>query len=236
MIHSRATVLLCFSPSRQCVVRTYISPIGYNSTSVTRPVLSRGLDTGDEVVLLRPAGETDENRAREAIGDVERLLTEIEPAVSLETERVPHDDISEAVFACSDVICAAEGDRIVNLGGGARDVLIPLATASIAHVSLIETALFFSDIDGAVREWELPRLTAPVPSAGEQTLIAIGRHDHISIPDLTDATGQSKSTVTRHVNQLERDSVVETWKDGRTKYARLSFTGQMLLRERGARR
>lgn len=211
-------------------MRTYISPIGYNSTSVTRPVLSRGLDTGDEVVLLRPAGETDENRAQEAIGDVERMLTEIEPDVSLVTERVPPDEFPEAVFACSNVIRTADGNRIVNLGGGARDILLPLAIASVMHASLIETTLFFSDIDGSVREWDLPRLTSAIPDAVRPTIDAVNQHERISIPDLTDATGQSKSTVTRHVNQLDERGIVETWKEGRTKYVRLSFTGRLLLR------
>ena len=33
---------------------TYLSPIGYDSARVTRPVLSEGIDRGDTVVLLQP--------------------------------------------------------------------------------------------------------------------------------------------------------------------------------------
>src|SRR6056297_1219036 len=113
-------------------MRTYVSPIGFNSTSVTRPVLSYGVDTDDRVVVIRPEEETDDSRAEEAIADVCRLLTEIEPAVSLSTERVPHDDFETAVLHCRDLLRAVEGELIVNLGGGARDVLVPFITAVLA--------------------------------------------------------------------------------------------------------
>lgn len=212
-------------------MRTYITPIGFNSTSVTRPVLSRGIDTGDVVVLIRPEEGSDNSRAEEALTDIERMLTEIEPDVTLETERIPHDNFPTAVLACSDVIRAAEPSRIVNLGGGARDVLLPFAFAATAHMSLLDTALFFSDIDGTVREWELPRLTPVVDETTVDTLESVvDAEDWISIPDLTERTGQSKSTVTRHVTRLEQRGFVETDTRGKTKYARVTITGQLGLR------
>lgn len=209
-------------------MRTYISPIGFNSTSVTRPVLSRGIDTGDVVVLIRPEEGSDNSRAEEARRDVERMLTEIEPDVTLETEEIPHDDFPSAVLACSDVIRASEPSRIVNLGGGARDVLLPFAFAATAHVPLLDTALFFSDIDGTVQEWELPRLTPLVEGTTADTLETItNAEDWVSIPDLTEQTGQSKSTVTRHVTRLEKRGFIETDTRGKTKYACVTITGRL---------
>lgn len=211
-------------------MRTYVSPIGYNSTSVTRPIISRGVDTGDTIVVLRP-DVPDDSRAEEAIGDVERLLREIEPDVSLVTERIPHESFDDAILDCSDVLRAADGDCIVNLGGGARDVLLPFACAAIAHASLVDAVLFFSDIDGTVRELNLPRLTADVPDTTRTTLSAIASsRESISIPVLTDETEQSKSTVTRHVNYLADEGVIETWTEGKTKHARITITGRLFLR------
>lgn len=212
-------------------MRTYISPIGFNSTSVTRPVLSRGIDTGDTVILLRPAEGSDNSRAEEALGDVERLLTEIEPDVTLETEAIPHDDFPAAVLSCSDIIRAAKPSRIVNLGGGARDVLLPFAFAATAHAPLLETALFFGDIDGTVHEWELPRLSPVLEKTTMDTANAIAdAEDWISIPELTEQTGQSKSTVTRHVSRLEQRGFVETETRGKTKFGRVTLTGQLGIR------
>ena len=216
-------------------MRTYVSPIGYNTTSVTRPVLlSRGLETDDEVVLLRPDTETDDSRAEGAITDVERMLEEIEPEVGLTTEYVTHEDFSSAVLECSDVIRAAEGTIIVSLSGGARDVLVPLTIATVAHASQVDTVLSFSDIDGRVRECDLPILTAGVSESARETLASIEetgeKSNGVSIPDLTERSGQAKSTITRHVTQLASEGAITTWQDGKTKHARTTLTGRLLLR------
>lgn len=213
-------------------MRTYISPIGFNSTSITRPVLSQGVDTDDRVVLIRPKRETDDSRAKEAIADVRRLLTEIEPDVSLSTERVPHDDFETAVLQCRDLIRTAEGEVIVNLGGGARDVLLPFAIAVLAERPLVDRALLFSDIDGQVREITLPRLTATISASVGETLLAVTQlGGETSIPELTEKTQRSKSTVTRHVDVLESNDAVETRREGKTKHVSLTITGRLLSAE-----
>ncbi|WP_417750568.1 hypothetical protein [Salinibaculum rarum] len=61
----------------------YISPIGYDSTRITRPILSEGIDKGDQIVLLRPDGEESDKRAAEAIEDVERMVQQIQPDVKV---------------------------------------------------------------------------------------------------------------------------------------------------------
>lgn len=214
-------------------MRTYISPIGFNSTTVTRPLLSRGIDTGDEVVLIRPDVPEDDldSRAREAIADVKRLLQEIEPNVSVATERIACDEFATAVLECSDLILAAEGERIVTLGGGARDVLVPFVTATLTHARLIDTALFFSDVDGTVDEWNLPRLTATLRETTIPTVTALKQvGGEASIPTLTDVTGQSKSTVTRHVKQLNEEGIVDVWTEGKTKHVEITLVGELLIR------
>lgn len=211
-------------------MRTYLSPIGYNSTSVTRPLLSNGIDSGDTIVLLRPDTEED-SRGNEAIQDVKRFIKEVEPQITLETERLPHQNFEASVQRCSDVIRAAEGRRIVTLGGGARDILLPFTIAAITHVQLLDTALFFSDINGSVSEWNLPHLTAHIPQPPRKTLAEIVvEPDGLSIPALTDRTDQSKSTITRHVTQLAESDAVKTWTEGKTKHVRSTLTGELLSR------
>lgn len=208
-------------------MRTYIAPIGYNSTSVTRPViLSRGVEGGDRVVLLRPEGEMDD-RAEEAIGDVERLLKEIEPDVTLVVEEVPRT-FEDSVLGCQDVIDATEGKCVVSLGGGARDILLPFAVAVLARLDRIHDVLFFSDLDGSVEEWSLPRLTAEVSAPARDTLATVVSIGETSFPELTDRLNASKSTVTRHVEELVTSGAVETWREGQIKHVRPTLTGRLL--------
>lgn len=215
-------------------MKTYLSAIGFNSTSVTRPLLSYGVDTGDTVVLIRPDQEPD-SRGKEAIEDVERLLQEIEPDLTLTTERITHSDFQTAVLECSDVIRAADGNRLVSLGGGARDVLLPFTIAALTHVRLLSAVLFFSDGDGTVQEWALPRLTARVQQTTMSTLHTIAKTGGtLSIPELTSETGNSKSTVTRHIAALADAGAIETWTEGKTKFAQVTLTGQLLVRDDGS--
>jgi len=215
-------------------MRTFVSPIGYNSTSVTRPLLSFGIDSGDEVVLVRPLEESDDNRASEAIADVERLLSEIEPQIDLVTERVAHDDFRAAVLSCSDLLEAATGDVVVNLGGGARDVLLPFALAAVTHAVRIDTVLFFSDVDGSVREWELPRLAeAPTGPARETLAVVADSTEPNSLSELTDRRDVSKTTIARHVDELEAVGAVRTWADGKAKRVEVRLGGALTFRARG---
>jgi CRISPR-associated protein Csa3 len=212
-------------------MQTFVSPIGYDTRRVTRPVLRHGIDSDDEVVVLRPASESDTERAAQAITDVEQYLHEVDPGLTVTVERVPTGDLEPTVTACDDVLRAARGEVVVSLGGGARDVLLPLQIATLCRVDDVDAVLFFSDLDGSVTEWSLPRLTAVVPDRARATLAAVEAADEpVSLSAIADRTGQSKSTVVRHVKALETEGLVESTTDGKAKYVRASFTGRLLGR------
>ncbi|MUW14381.1 MarR family transcriptional regulator [Halorubrum sp. CBA1125] len=193
-------------------------------------VLDYGIAGEDTVILVRPATETDDNRAAEAVADVERLLQEIEPEISVTVRRIPHDDFETAVMGCSELIRTASGEVVVSLSGGARDVLLPLTVATMAHHGKIESTLGYSDIDGQVREWTLPDITVTPSEGAHRTLAVIGDHGaEISIPDLTDRSESAKSTITRRVNALEEDGLVTARIKDRVKYVSITFSGQLFL-------
>lgn len=208
---------------------TYVSPIGFNTTSVTRTILNYGVESGDTVVLVRPAHETDDERATEAIEDVERMLHEIEPDISTAVERVPHDDFATAVMTCSEILRSAERP-VVNFGGGARDVLVPLTVATIAHAHEIDSIVGYSDIDGQVREWELPRVTTTPSKGAYETLSLVERvGSDVSIAQLEQESHRVKSTITRHVNQLEDEGFVTSETDAQMKRVTITLGGRLCL-------
>ncbi len=211
-------------------MQTYISPIGFNTTSVTRALINHGIGGDDAVVLIRPAEETDDNRGTEAVEDVRQLLHEIASTISVEVRRIPHDDFETAVMGSSEVIRNAEGSVVVSLSGGARDVLLPLTVATMAHEAAVDSTLGYSDIDHQVREWGLPNITA-TPSEGQrETLAAIDAScSDVSIPELTSQRDAAKSTITRHVNALEADGFVTSWVEDRTKHVSIKLAGRLCL-------
>jgi len=214
-------------------MRTYVSTLGFHETRVTRPVLRHDLNEGDVVVLLRPATEADEGRGSNAVDHVEDMVDEIAPGASVVIERVGHSDFETAVLECSDVLRAADGELVVNFGGGAREIFLPFTLATVAHADLVDMALQYTDIEQQVREWRVPNLTADVSEKVWPTLATIANHDEeVSISDITARSEASKSTVTRHVQELTEAELVDTRTAGNTKFATATIAGRLLLRQR----
>jgi len=210
-------------------MRTYVSPIGFDSTRVTRPVLSRGIDSGDRIVLVRPEAG-DDQRSEEAVADVERMIGEVEPDVTLSVERVPHDDFQAATLTCSDLFRSADGDLIVNFGGGARDVFLPFTVAAMATADAIDAAVYFSDIDGVVRSIELPALGATPSDNAIETLNAIAALGGAApLPEIDDETASSKSSVARHVDALVEEGLVTAEQRGQAKHVEMTLAGSLAI-------
>ena len=211
-------------------MRTFVSPIGFNTTSVTRTLLEYGIEDEDDVQLVRPATEMDNDRAAEAVADVKQLLQEIEPTISVTVETVPHDDFDEAVMRCSDLLRTAAGEVVVSLSGGARDVLLPLAVATIAHEATVTTTLGYSDIDGQVREFWLPTVSTTLSDGALETLQAVAdTNSTTTLPELASNLEAVKSTITRHVSSLEDAEYVTAWTEDRTKHISITLSGELYL-------
>lgn len=210
-------------------MRSYIAPIGYDSTRVTRPILGQGIGRDTHIDLLVPPTTTDDSRGGQAINDVRRMIEQIEPTVDLDTTEIPHDKFEAAVNTCRSLIEAATGEVVVIFGGGARDIFLPLTVAALSRTQHIHASYQFSDIDGEVRERTLPDLTANAPGQTESTLQTIDTLDTpVSLTEITDATNVSKSTITRHVNLLERQGFLTSETHGKRKIVELTATGRIL--------
>lgn len=211
-------------------MRTFVSPIGFNTTSVTRSLLEYGIEGEDDVQLVRPATETDNDRAAEAVADVEQLLQEIEPTITVTVETVPHDDFEAAVMRCSELLRTAAGEVVVSLSGGARDVLLPLTVATMAHDTTVATTLGYSDIDGQVREFGLPTVSTTLSDGALETLRAVADiNSSTTLPQLASNLEAVKSTITRHVSSLEDAEYVTAWTEDRTKHVSITLSGQLYL-------
>jgi len=217
-------------------MRTYVSTLGFHETRVTRPVIKHGLDSGDRIVLVRPAEEENTERAEDAVGYVEDMVGEMEPDATVVTEQVDASEFTTTVLQCSDVLSAIDPERevIVNFDGGAREVLLPLLVAAILHAPRIDQALQYTDVDQEVRTLSVPHLTAQLPTSAMETFELIAGIDgEITLPELARRSDKSKSTVGRHVESLAEVGVVTTRMDSSAKHVSLSGTGRLHSRARG---
>jgi len=209
-------------------MRTYIAPLGFDSRRVVRPVLSEGLDTDDEVVLLQPSNGS--SRGEDAFNDVEDILTQVATDLTLHTEQLPYNDFVETILYCTDLIQAADGETVVILGGGAREILFPLVIATFSNEQHIDKILQVGDIDSSVRQ--LPKLNlrgSPTEAETELLQNLTELNIPLSISDIADELGKSKSTVARYVSSLEEGGFVKTRTEGRLKTVSVTDSGRVLL-------
>lgn len=215
-------------------MQTFVGPIGYDSTRVTRPVLRHGISDGDIVRLLHPERpdeeEEEDTRAQEAITDVERMIGELEPTVTVESVPTPAEPFDDTFGHCLDALDEAEGELIVILGGGVREIYFPLGLAALARRDRVETTLQYSDLDGTVREITLPDFRASLSDSVESTLTAVVAADRASLADLSRRVESSKSSVARHVDQLEEAGFVSTTFEGKAKVVEPTEQGRLYLR------
>lgn len=209
-------------------MRTYVSTIGYYDTRVVRPVLNHGLNASDRVVLLRPYNDDDDGDS--AVADVKQIFSELGPDIEVTVEEITYDEFPTAVMECVDVLAAAKGDTIANFGGGPREIFLAFAVAALVANDQLDTVLQFTDIDEEVQELRLPELMAPLPSKTNQTLRTVAQLDgETTLPVVAERSGQSRSTVGRHLDELEMAGAVETAKEGKTRHVELTLGGRLQL-------
>lgn len=212
-------------------MRTYLAPLGFDSRRVVRPVLSEGLDEPDRVVLLQPANRSDQ--AEDAFEEVKDVLTQVVPDLELETEYLPYADFIETTLRCADFMQAAKGKTIVVLGGGAREILLPLTVATFTNEHHIDTVLQVGDIDNSVRQIPRLNLRGNVSNAEAALLADLQDLDTpLSISDIATDLEKSKSTVARHVDSLESANFVLAMKEGRVKTVDITDSGRIFLKGR----
>lgn len=212
-------------------MRTYLAPLGFDSRRVVRPVLSKGLDEGDWVRLLQPMNSSE--RGEDAFEDVEDILTQVVPGLDMKTEYLPYTDFVETTLYCADLIQEAKGEVIVILGGGARELLLPLTVVTFSNKDHVDTVLQIGDIDRSVRRIPSINLRANISDAEAVLLTEITDLDTpLSISDIAREVDKSKSTIARHVGKLESENLVTSNKSGRTKTIEITDSGRIFLKTR----
>lgn len=214
-------------------MRTYVSTLGFHSTRVTRPALRHGVSEGDVVVLLRPANDDSGNRAEEEITDIRRTLGEVSPGIDVMVERVEHDDFDTTVRQCLSVLEAAEGDVIAGFGGGPREIFLPFTIAVLVVRDELDRVFQYNDIDGSVRELTLPDFVTPLSDPSLETLDLVSEHDgETTLPELADVSDRSKSTIGRHLDELESADAISSAMDGKTRVVSPTLGGELRLYRR----
>ena len=215
-------------------MKTYISPLGFETTHIISLIVKHGIEKGDRIILLRP--NAPDTRADRAVGDIRDLTAKVDRTITVDVAKINHHDFGAMILKVMDLISSAAppavpaGSKIiVNLSGGPREILVALTAASMALSELIYKTTNFSDIDRELSEIELPRIARTLDRAAWQILDDVRKHEHTTLTAVAGRIGTSESTVSRQSAKLAGMHAVEITPVGRKKQIVLTLSGRVLL-------
>ena len=220
-------------------MKTYISPLGFETTHVISLIVKHGIEKGDHIILLRPI-ESD-SRADRAVADIKDLTGKVDRTITVDVVPIDHHDFGAMMLNLMDLIASAtqpaapaRGKVIVNLSGGPREILIALTAASMALSDSIYKTTNFSDIDRELREIELPHIARTPDEKVRQILGDIIKNEPTTLTAIAARLGVSESTISRSCAKLADMYMVEITPVGRNKQIALTLSGKVLLKVCGA--
>ncbi len=216
-------------------MKTYISPLGFETTHIISLIVAHGIEKGDCIILLRPIAS--DSRADRAVEDLNDLTAKVDRTITVDVANIDHHDFGAMILRFMDLISSATppaapaGSKvIVNLSGGPREILVALTAASMALSDSIYKTTQFSDIDRELREIELPHIARTLDKTAWQILDDILKHEPTTLTAVAGRIGASESTVSRQSAKLAGLRAVEITPAGRKKQITLTLSGRVLLK------
>ena len=209
-------------------MKTYLSLSGFDSSQIVSLIVKYGIEGGDRIVLIRPEVEPD-TRGESTIQAIRDLSRQIDSSINLEIHRVNHRDFEGMVLSLKDLLEKAEGQVIVNLSGGPREIFLAFAIACISKPDKIHKTTNFSDIDRSLNEIRLPNIGAALEEKQIRILKDISEFSPATITDIAERLTLSESTISRQVARLADIQALEVFPRGKTKELRITLTGKLLL-------
>ncbi|MDR9817284.1 MAG: CRISPR-associated CARF protein Csa3 [Candidatus Methanoculleus thermohydrogenotrophicum] len=216
-------------------MKTYLSPLGFDTSHILSLIVRCGIEQGDRICLIRPEFGEDA-RAKRAIENVRVMSQKISSDISVDVLLVDNRSIEFMILALLDEIRRStpphlpDGILTVNLSGGPREVLVALTTATLVLAPRIHQCAIFSDISREIEVYKPPRLPLSIDERGLRILADIAEHGPASISEIARRTGVSESTTSRACAKLASGGLVQMEQESRRKIVKLQFSGEVMLR------
>ena len=216
------------------MMKTYISPLGFETTHIISLIVKHGIEKHDKIILLRP--EAPDTRADRAIKDIKDVVAKIDRTIVVDVVHVNHTDFGSMILLFMDLISEAtppvvsDGCVVVNLSGGPREILVALTTASLSLSKLIYKTTNFSDIDRELMDIKLPQIARRLDIKMWQILDDIMKYAPTTLAEVAARLGVSASTMSRQSAKLVEMHAIEITPTGNSKQITITLSGKMLLK------
>jgi len=209
-------------------MKTYISLSGFDSSQIVSLIVKYGVEGKDRIILIRPEVELD-TRGEQTVQAIRDLSRQIDSSIDLQIHRVDHRDFEGMVVSLKSLLEKAEGQVIVNLSGGPREIFLAFTIACLSQSEKIFKATNYSDIERSLHEITLPNITAVLEDRQKRILKDINDSQPTTITDVARRLCVSESTISRQVARLADLGALHILQKGKTKEIRITLAGKILL-------
>lgn len=200
-------------------MKTYISL----SDQILPMVVKYGIEGGDHIIIIQPEGE---EPAVQAIKDLSR---QIDSSIEVDIHRVNHIDFEGMVVSLIDLLKKADGQIVVSLSGGPREIFLAFVVACLSQSQKIFKTTNFSDIDRTMNEIVLPNITHILDERLRKVLKDVYENQPTTIRDIAQRLNISESSASRQVHDLAELKALDLTPKGKIKKVRITLTGKILL-------
>jgi CRISPR-associated protein Csa3 len=201
-------------------MKTYLTLSGFDASQIVSLIVKFGIESGDRIILIRPAEEKD-NRGEATIQAIRDLSRQIDSSIDVDINRVNHRNFEEMVISLIDLIKRSEGEIVVNLSGGPREIFLAFTLACLTQPDKIRKATNYSDIDRSMNEIVLPNIKHVLDEKSKRILEDVNENQPTTII--------SESTASRQITELVDMKALSSIAKGKTKQVFITLTGKMLL-------
>jgi CRISPR-associated protein Csa3 len=209
-------------------MKTYLSLSGFDASQIVSLIVKYGIEGGDQIILIRPKEDTDQ-RGGALVQAIKDLSKQIDSAINVSTYRVDHRDFESMVLSLIELLKVAEGEIIVNISGGPREIFLAFILACLSQPSKISKATNYSDIDRSMREITIPNIVNVLDEKLKRVLKDINENHPTTISEVAKRLNISESSASRQINELVDLKALGLIQKGKLKQPFITLTGKMLL-------
>ncbi|MCS7368050.1 MAG: CRISPR-associated CARF protein Csa3 [archaeon YNP-WB-062] len=212
----------------KCIIATF----GWTEQFVLSSILKHGIKAGDKIILLIPAKRDEKSEA--ILRDFEQFLSKYGEGIKLENKRVPLQSFEEAVVSISETLrnILSEGyDRlIINLSGGMR--ILILAAYVAAFLTCPRDIVIELETEDRERGYIVPNFSIKelikLKDIERRILEKLDKGIK-STPELLRELNIPRSTLHKHLKELEKNGLLTLKKNGRALTLNITALGKLTL-------
>ncbi|HOT07737.1 MAG TPA: winged helix-turn-helix transcriptional regulator [Methanotrichaceae archaeon] len=133
------------------------------------------------------------------------------------------------VLSLKNLLENADGEVIVNLSGGPREIFLAFTIACLSQSEKISRVTNFSDIDRRLNEIIVPNIVSILEEKQKRILKDVFEKQPTTITDIAERLFVSESTISRHVARLVDLKMLDIAQKGKIKEIRITLAGKLLL-------